>query len=393
MSRRSVLLAGIAALVLVAALAVAVIPRVRARARADWLEQKNLTLAPAVKGLRQPTFVAGPPDGSNRLFVLERDGVVRVANSDGTLRPDPFLDISADVSTREEQGLLGLAFHPQFDRNRYVYISYTDNQRALHVVRYTAGTDPHIVADTASAQSVLNLPKQSVVHNGGMLAFGPDGYLYVSVGDDEHGEYAQSLDTVFGKILRLDVDSAEPYAIPSTNPFANVEGARGEIWAYGFRNPWRFSFDRETGDMWIGDVGEAKWEEVDVLPAGSGGGENYGWPMNEATECLDASHCHDPGLVEPVATFGHDMTCAVTGGYVYRGKQARSLVGAYLFGDLCTGGVFAVRAVGDHGPRIELAFNPLKVSSFGEDPSGDVYVVDLQGGVVYRVVDGSLDKS
>jgi glucose/arabinose dehydrogenase len=237
----------------------------------------------------------------------------------------------------------------------------------------------------------MTIPKQSKFHNGGTLAFGPDGYLYISVGDDEQSEQAQRLSSLYGKILRLDVTSAQPYAIPQTNPFVNQAGARGEIWTYGFRNPWRFSFDRQTGDLWIGDVGDAKWEEVDMQPAGSLGGDNFGWPMNEGTECIDPAHCRDPGLVPPLVTYGHDMNCAVIGGYVYRGPTAAALTGAYLFGDLCTGGVFSLRGGSDGGwKRVELGFQPIKIDSFGEDPNGDLYVVDMQGGVIYKVLDGSL---
>jgi glucose/arabinose dehydrogenase len=221
--------------------------------------------------------------------------------------------------------------------------------------------------------------------------FGPDGYLYVTVGDDEASEEAQQLGSIFGKILRIDVDSGQPYSIPPSNPFAGQPGARGEIWAYGLRNPWRISFDRSTGDLWIGDVGDAKWEEIDMQPAASRGGENYGWPYLEGTECMDPRHCSDAGMMAPLATYDHDMTCAVIGGYVYRGSAAAGLAGRYLFGDLCTGGVFSLAADGQGGwKRVELGFNPIKVDSFGEDIAGDVYVVDMQGGVIYRVVDGSL---
>ncbi|HLZ28337.1 MAG TPA: PQQ-dependent sugar dehydrogenase [Chloroflexota bacterium] len=368
-----------------------VLARVRARAQADWFVGKNLTLAPVVRGLKEPTFVAGPPDGSNRLFVLERAGRVRVADASGQLRPTPFLDVSANTSTGTEEGMLGLAFDPGFTQNGYVYVDYTANDASVQVVRYTVSAGQPDQVDPATAQTVLAIPKHSKYHNGGMLAFGPDGYLYISVGDDESSEQAQILTSLYGKILRIDVDSAQPYAVPASNPFVNQPGARGEIWSYGFRNPWRFSFDRMTGDMWIGDVGDAKWEEVDFQPASSPGGENYGWPMNEGTECIDADHCHDPGLVAPLVTYGHDMNCAVMGGYMYRGPTAAGLAADYLFGDLCTGGVFSLRGGFEQGwKRVELGFQPIKISSFGEDPAGDVYVVDMQGGVIYRIMDGSI---
>jgi glucose/arabinose dehydrogenase len=367
--------------------------RVRARSRSDWFEGKNLTLAPVVKGLKEPTLVAFPPDGSKRYFVLEREGRVRVADADGQLRPAPFLDVSQNTSTSTEQGLLGLAFHPAFSQNGYIYVDYTANDASVQIVRYTVAPGADVV-DPGTAATVMAIPKKSKYHNGGTLAFGPDGFLYVALGDDEASEQAQDLSSIYGKILRIDVDSSEPYAIPPSNPFVNREGARGEIWSYGFRNPWRMSFDRASGDLWIGDVGEAHAEEVDRQAAGSGGGENYGWPWNEGTECMDPDHCRDAGQIAPLITYGHDMNCAVVGGYVYRAQTAPGLAGTYIFGDLCTGGVFAAR--GDPAPgwtRVELGFQPIKISSFGEDAAGDVYVVDLQGGAIYKIMDGSIPAS
>ena len=185
--------------------------------------------------------------------------------------------------------------------------------------------------------------------------------------------------------------AGQPYVIPPSNPFAQQAEARGEIWAYGFRNPWRFSFDRETGDLWIGDVGDAKREEVDLQPAGDAGGENYGWPFYEGAECQKTDHRNDPGLVAPLATYNHNMTCAVVGGYVSRGPLATGLTGTYLYGDLCTGGVFTLRrGVDPTQARVELGYQPIKISSFGEDPDGNVLVSDMQGGVIYRIEAGSL---
>ena len=391
--RLRLVILGLVVLVVLGGLLTSVVAaRVRARARADWLESKYLTLQPVVKGLKEPTYVAGPPDGTNRLFILEREGTVRVANGDGQLKPTPFLDLTGQVSTGGEEGMLGLAFHPRFKDNGYVYVAYTANDWSLQVIRYTASAGSDVV-DPGSAATTLAVPKKSKYHNGGMIGFGPDGFLYVAVGDDEASDKVQDLGNIFGKILRIDVDAQAPYAIPDSNPFAQRDGARGEIWSYGFRNPWRFSFDRQTGDLWIADVGDARWEEVDFQPATSGGGENYGWPMNEGLECAEPERCHDESLVGPVVTYGHDMNCSVTGGYVYRGKDVPGLVGTYVFGDLCTGGVFAVRGgPGTDQPptRVELGFQPIKISSFGEDPAGEVYVSDMQGGVIYRIVDGSL---
>jgi len=395
MPRLGLLIPALVALAILGAIvADLVVTRVRARAQSDWLQGKNLVLVPAVKGLKEPTFVAGPPDSTKRLFVLEREGRVRVASADGVLKATPFLDVSDNTSTGTEEGLIGLAFDPGFTQNGYVYIDYTATDATVQIVRYTVSPDRPDQVDPSTASTVMTIPKRSKFHNGGTLMFGPDGYLYISVGDDEASEEAQKLTSVYGKILRVDVDSAQPYAIPPSNPFANQADARGEIWSYGFRNPWRLSFDRATGDMWVGDVGDAKWEEVDMQPASSHGGENYGWPYLEGTECMDPEHCHDPGLIAPLVTYGHNMNCAVMGGYVYRGSAAAALGGAYLFGDLCTGGVFTLVGDAQQGwKRIELGFNPIKIASFGEDPSGDVYVVDMQGGVIYRVMDGSIPSS
>src|SRR5215471_10460841 len=264
-----------------------VVQRVRARAQSDWLQTKNLSLAPVVKGLKEPTWVAWPPDGTKRMFVLEREGRVRIADADGTLHPTPILDLSDNTSTSTEEGLLGLAFDPGFAQNGYLYVDYTANDASVNVVRYTLSPDKPNQIDPSTASPVITIPKRSKFHNGGTLAFGPDGYLYISLGDDEASEEAQKLSSIFGKILRIDVDSSsQPYAIPPTNPFVDTPGARPEIWAYGLRNPWRFSFDRATNDLWIGDVGDARMEEVDMQTAGSRGGENYGWPYYEGTECM-----------------------------------------------------------------------------------------------------------
>jgi glucose/arabinose dehydrogenase len=357
-----------------------VVTRVRARAQSDWLVGKNLSLAPVVKGLKEPTFVAWPPDGSKRMFILERDGRVRLADADGTLDPTPLLDLSATTSTSTEEGLLGLAFDPSFTQNGYVYLDYTTNDASVQVVRYTLNSGQANQLDPSTAATVLSIPKRSKFHNGGTLAFGPDGYLYVSLGDDEASEQAQTTTSLYGKLLRIDVDSAQPYAIPPSNPFVDQPGARPEIWSYGFRNPWRFSFDRTTGDLW-----------VDMQPASSHGGENYGWPYFEGAQCMIPEHCQDASFVAPLVTYGHNMNCAVVGGYVYRGSAIAAFSGRYLFGDLCTGGVFTLAGNAQQGwQRIELGFNPIKISSFGEDPAGEVYVVDLQGGVIYRIADGSL---
>src|SRR5205823_10280472 len=282
MPRQRLLVPALVALAIVAVVAAnLVVGRARARAQSDWLQGKNLTLQPIVKGLKEPTFVGGPADGSRRLFMLERPGRVRVADADGTLHPTPLLDVSDNTSTSTEEGLLGLAFDPAFTENGYIYIDYTANDASVQIVRYTVSPGQPDQVDPSTASTIMSIPKRSKYHNGGTLAFGPDGYLYISLGDDEASEEAQQLTSIYGKILRIDVDLSQPYAVPPSNPFVNQAGARGEIWAYGFRNPWRFSFDRATGDLWVGDVGAAKLAALDMEPANSHGGEHYGWPYLE----------------------------------------------------------------------------------------------------------------
>src|SRR5579859_7427854 len=281
-----------------------VIPRARAQP-ADTYAGKNLTLTPVVTGLTEPTFIAWPPDGSQRAFILQRDGLVRIVDANGNLSPAPFLDLSQQVSTGNEEGLLGLAFDPGFAQNGYLYVDYTAQDWSVQVVRYTASPDHPSYADPATAEFVLSVPKQTKYHQAGMLDFGPDGYLYVAVGDDEQSDRAQDLGVLTGKILRLDVESAQPYAIPPSNPFVGSD-ARGEVLDYGLRNPWRFSFDRATGDLWIGDVhhvdegpgGQTNWESVEFQPAGQGG-LNFGFPAH-LFRCTDVANCQAPGLTPPV---------------------------------------------------------------------------------------------
>jgi glucose/arabinose dehydrogenase len=397
----TLILSGVACTVVVGALLTGVVvPRLRAReALPNVYSSRNLTLAAVVHGLSGPTYVVGAPDGTNRLFIVERTGVVRVADENGSLSATPFLDMTEQVASSNEGGLLGLAFHPQFARNGYVYVSYTAPDWSLQVVRYTVPPDHADSAALSSAHTVLIVPKQSLYDNGGMLAFGPDGYLYVGVGDDQISESAQDLGSLTGKILRLDVDHGDAYAVPPSNPFADRNNARGEVWAYGLRNPAQFSFDRTTGDLWIGDVHHvdegpdrgSQWESVEFQAADSPGGENFGAPAH-FFHCSNVADCAPPGVTLPVAQYDHNMNCSVAGGYVYRGRLVPDLAGAYIFGDYCTGGVFALRGGADQSrsPRLELGYQPIKISSFGEDAAGDLYVVDGQNGTVYRVTGGSL---
>jgi glucose/arabinose dehydrogenase len=344
-------------------------------------------------GFSRPTFVTNAGDGSGRLFVLEKQGRIRII-AGGAAVQQPFLDISALVrSSGNEQGLLGLAFHPDYEHNGRFFVAYTAQDAANTVAEYHVSGDG-MKADGGSGRVLFAVPDQFPNHNGGMLAFGPDGYLYISMGDggsagDPNGN-GQNLNSMLAKVLRIDVDSAtQPYGIPRDNPFASKAGTRPEVWAYGLRNPWRFSFDRATGDMWIADVGQDAYEEVNFAPAGDKGGENYGWNLMEGTHCYKPpSGCNRDGLVLPLLDYGHaGGNCSVTGGYVYRGKAYPSLVGRYLYADYCSGSVWAVtRDATGKAANAKVLDGPGSTSSFGEDESGELYVTNDSGGAVYRVV-------
>jgi glucose/arabinose dehydrogenase len=347
-----------------------------------------------VGGLSRPILVTAPPGDTQRLFVVEQTGLIRVVRDD-TLLTVPFLDLTTAIVCCGEQGLLGLAFHPRYAQTGFLYVNYTDTGGTTRVVRYTVSADPD-VADAASAFPILSQAQPYANHNGGMLAFGPDGYLYIGLGDGGSGGdpdgNGQDLGTWLGKMLRLDVDGGSPYAIPPTNPYAGSTTARPEIWASGLRNPWRYSFDRLTGDLYIGDVGQNASEEVDFQPADSRGGENYGWNIMEGTVCYQAG-CSSTGLALPVLSYPNpDDGCAVTGGYVYRGRSAPALTGAYVYADYCGGWVRSFRLVSgqatDHQDWIALRPGG-QISSFGEDGRGEVYVVKYgnTSGAIYRIVE------
>jgi glucose/arabinose dehydrogenase len=339
---------------------------------------------PVAEGFSQPLLLTHAGDGSGRLFVAEQTGAVHVLAEGGQTLPEPMLDLSGRVSGAYEQGLLGLAVPPGFPGERpFFFVDYTDLNGDTNVVRYSLSGDTN-VADPNSATPVLFVDQPYPNHNGGHIAFGPDGYLYVALGDggsggDPQGN-AQNLNTLLGKILRLDVLSAEPYAIPPDNPFAAGGGAP-EIWSYGLRNPWRFSFDRATGDLYIGDVGQNAYEEVNYQPAGSAGGENYGWDYMEGLHPFEGQA--PPGLIAPVAEYAQsEGGCSVVGGYVYRGSQFPELSGIYFFGDNCSGFVWALWRNASGEWERTLAFETgFSLSSFGEDEAGELYVVDLSGGV------------
>jgi glucose/arabinose dehydrogenase len=357
----------------------------------------TVKLDEVASGLSQPVDIVDPNDGSGRLFIVEKTGTIRILK-DGKLSDTPFLDISDHVSTGSEQGLLSLAFDPKFKQNGVFYIDYTNSDGNTRVERWTVSNDDPDQADANSVFQILAVDQPYLNHNGGLLMFGPEGDLYIGLGDggsqgDPNGN-GQNLDTLLGKILRIEVDpgntdAGHPYSIPKDNPFVDQQNARPEIWAYGLRNPWRFSFDMETGDLYIADVGQSSFEEIDFQPSDSKGGQNYGWNIMEGDSCYATSPCDQSGLTLPVFAYSHDSGCSVTGGYVYRGEDSPSLDGVYLFADYCSGLLWGL---GKNADGAWVASQPvdtgLSVSSFGEDASGELYVTDLNGGV-YKVAAGS----
>lgn len=352
------------------------------------LDQLSLGLEKVVEGLRQPVFATHAGDGSRRLFVVERAGRIWVVEP-ATGSRLAFLDIEGRVgSGASEQGLLGLAFHPRFAENGWLFVYYTDRGGNTVISRFQAIPD-RTAADPSSEVVLLRQEQPADNHNGGMIAFGPDGMLYTGLGDGgsagDPWNNAQRLDTLLGKLLRLYVDGESGYAAPADNPFVGVADARPEIWAYGLRNPWRFSFDRLTGDLYIGDVGQNRWEEINFQPAGRGG-QNYGWKVMEGNHCYDAESCDRSGLTPPVAEYGHEQGCSVTGGYVYRGVAQPTLAGIYFYGDYCTGRIWALRRDPSGAwQSAEVLDSDLQISSFGESEEGEVLVVDYAGNV-YRLV-------
>lgn len=359
----------------------------------------KLKLDPVITGLDQPLFVTTAGDGTDRLFVLEKTGRIRIFTH-GQLLPTPFLDISGQVSGDMEQGLLGLAFDPHYMSTGHFWINYTDTAGDTQIVRYTVSAADPNVADPATAFPVLTLDQPAPNHNGGMLLFGPDGKLWVGTGDggganDVFGN-GQNPATLFAKMLRLDVtsDPTKPYTIPPDNPWLtqdwNGQKVVPEAWAIGLRNPWRYSFDRATGDFWIGDVGQNQIEEVDMVPAGTPGGINFGWPIMEGKSCFQQATCNQQGLWLPIIDYPHNGHCSVTAGYVYRGAQFPAWNGIYFYGDYCSGTIWALAPNGSGGWN-NLKVRPggwINLSSFGEDAAGELYATDISGGTVYHLTQG-----
>jgi len=353
------------------------------------LEALALRLVPVVSGFDRPVYVTHAGDGSGRIFVVEQPGRVQVVK-DAQIGSQPFLDITSLVgSDGLEQGLLSLAFHPRYPENGFFFVNYTDLQGDTVIARYSVSEDPD-VADPASAKQLLTIGQPYRNHNGGHILFGSDGYLYVGTGDggsaNDPENRAQDLGTLLGKILRLDVDNADPYGVPPTNPFIDRADARPEIWSYGWRNPWRLAFDATTGDLYIADVGQNQYEEVHVEPADSPGGLNYGWRLMEGTHCFNPAEC-DPAALDvvlPVAEYDHSQGCSITGGYIYRGIQLPALSGVYLYGDYCRGTLWGIRSEMDgRWSQAELLQTGLTISSFGQDEAGEIYLVDHDGAILW----------
>ena len=351
--------------------------------------QPKLAFEQIATGLARPVAVTNAGDGSGRLFITLQGGQIVIYDGIEVL-PTPFLDVSSLVTTGGERGLLSVAFHPNYAVNGYFYVDYTNLAGNTVIARYSVSGNPD-VANPASSVILLTIPQPYLNHNGGQLQFGPDGYLYIGMGDgggpSDPLNNAQNLNSLLGKILRIDVDGGFPYAIPTDNPFAGDPAARDEIWALGLRNPWRFSFDRLNGDLFIADVGQANWEELDFQPAGSPGGQNYGWKLMEGSHCyIPATGCNDGSLTLPVFEYPHTLGCAITGGYRYWGNQSPGLLGIYLCGDYCTGRIFGAEQVaGGSWTTSELADTAYLITTFGEDEDGEIYVADVGSGSLYRI--------
>jgi glucose/arabinose dehydrogenase len=350
----------------------------------------HLTFSRVARHLSKPVFVTHSGDSSGRLFIVEQTGRIRVLRN-GVLLAAPFLDLRSKVSTGGEQGLLGLAFHPDYRTNGKFYVYYTDKSGSIVVAQYLRSSNANI-AGTA-AKIVLRIAKPAANHNGGMLAFGPDRLLYIGTGDGggagDPGNRAQNRSVLLGKILRINIDTRKAFVVPPTNPYVGRAGS-DLVWAFGLRNPWRFSFDRATHDLWIGDVGQDRYEEIDRSKAPNAGkGVNYGWRQLEGNSCYNpSSGCFTRGKTMPLAVYGHGLDCSVTGGYVYRGATYPDLAGVYLFGDYCSGRIWGLDAAGANSQSpVLLKDTSFLISSFGEDQAGNVYVIDHNGGSVWRIGD------
>ncbi|HUW08418.1 MAG TPA: PQQ-dependent sugar dehydrogenase [Anaerolineae bacterium] len=353
----------------------------------------SIELEPAWSGFQKPVYLThNESDDEDRLFVVEQAGRVRMIE-DGILQPEPFLDLTDSVgSLGSEQGLLSIAFSPAGSGDDAFYVNYTDLHGDTVIARFRFAQDDPRQADRSSEQGILRVAQPASNHNGGQLQFGPDGYLYIGMGDGGQGGdpwgNGQNPETLLGKMLRLDVADTETYLIPANNPFVGQDTTRPEIWALGLRNPWRFAFDRATGDLYIADVGQNRHEELDFEPAAGPGGHNYGWDAMEGSQCFEPEIGCDPSeFVLPVAEYDHGLGCSATGGVVYRGGRYLALSGVYFYGDFCSGNIWGLRR--DSRGQWETAMllqTDLSISSFGEDGAGEIYVLSYNDGLIFRLI-------
>ena len=363
--------------------------------------QDRINLEEFASGLSNPVDITHA--GDERLFVVEKRGFIRILEADGSLLEKAFLDIDSLVNSgASERGLLGLAFHPNYTENGYFFVNYTDNNGHTQVSRFNVSTDNPDVADASSQKKILNIIQPYDNHNGGDLAFGPDGYLYIGTGDGGLGgdpdNSGQTRTSLLGKMLRIDINTEESYSIPESNPFADTDFTLDEVWALGLRNPWRYSFDRLTGDLWIGDVGQNLWEEIDLQLANSPGGENYGWRCYEGDATFNTNGCEDESnLTFPIHVYTSNFTegCSVTGGYVYRGSDFPDLYGHYVYTDFCSGRIWSLYPDGADGWTNTEWYNGAnsQYSTFGEDKDGELYLAAYSSGQIFRIVDRCLDLS
>ena len=386
-----------------------------------FAEERNLSSVLIADGYKKPVFITSYPNNAKLLYIVEQAGLIKIIN-DGKKLSRPFFDINKRVVNPnrpgDERGLLGFAFHPNHTNNGKFYINYMDNDGNTIISEFS--TNSKLRADHKSERIILKLKQPYGNHNGGDIQFGPDGYLYISIGDGGKAgdplNAGQDLSSLFGKIIRIDIEQ-KPYGIPKSNPFFGQKGKREEIWAWGLRNVWRFSFDKQTGDKYLADVGQNKWEEVNFEPASSKGGLNYGWRIMEANHCYDPKeNCPTEGLIKPIIEYPNDANhpafafriieelsfsetdvegCSVTGGYVYRGQKIKSMQGQYIFGDYCSGNIWTLKVVNGKAINFKNRTEEINIgggefttyiSSFGQDSDGEIYIIDYNGGI-YKLIE------
>lgn len=367
-------------------------------ASSDAAAQVPLETELFVQGINTPVDLTFAPGDSTRVFIVQRGGQIRVVEN-GVLLATPFLNIDPAVLSGGERGLLGLAFHPDYQNNGRFFVNFTNNSGDTRIAEYAGTADPNVASNTL-VQFIAQIPQDFSNHNGGCVRFGPDGMLYVGMGDGGSGNdpnnRAQDGGSLLGKMLRYDVDLAAPF-IPADNPFVGISLFRDEIWQYGMRNPWRFTFDRDTGDMWIGDVGQGQREEIDFIPAGAVAGQNFGWRCKEGTRCtgLTGCSCSDGTLIDPIQEYSHTGgNCSVTGGMIYRGGDIPSLDGTYFYADYCSSQIWSLQYDGTQVTNFQNrtaeldpagTANISAITAFGEDHDGEVYIL-TQSGRIWKII-------